>query len=160
MDREEVLKAYEIYDRGLVDELHEYIKPFLDNDDPYALYFYSTFSLAEWDESLEEMDKRRVELLIRAAKGDVPEAMYQLSALYFVGDTVDMDVDTGKRYLNNALDLNYKYAKWSVGINTYYGSNGYEQDIEKAIELISEAEKDDVEGASEMLVKILKEKED
>ena len=38
MNKEEVNKAKEFYDNGLVDELYELIKPFLDEDDPYADY--------------------------------------------------------------------------------------------------------------------------
>ena len=152
MDQEAIDRAKKIYDEGDMEELHEFIKPFLEKNDPYAFYFYSRSSLK--NESNEEYDKRYVDSLIKAAKGNVPEAMYQLSALYFTGDTVELDVHKGKDYLDRAMELNYGFAKLSVGVNLYYGSNGYPKNIEKAVEIVTEAVQDNVEDASEVLEKI------
>jgi hypothetical protein len=66
-----------------------------------------------------------------------------------------MNLETGKRYLNSAADLNFGPAKLSVGINLYYGSNGYSKDVEKAVKIISDAVNDNVEGAFEVLEKIM-----
>ncbi len=154
MDQEKIDKANKIYDEGPMAELHKFIKPFLEKNDPYAFYFYSRFSLA--NESNEEYDKRYVDSLTKAAKGNVPEAMYQLSALYFNGDTVELDIEKGKYYLNKAMELNFGFARLSVGINFYYGSNGYPKNIDKAVEIVSEASKDNIEGASEALEKMKK----
>jgi TPR repeat protein len=154
MNQYDISKANELYEKGLVSELNEFLKPFLDNDDPYALYFCSRFSLVEWDETDEEFDQRSLVFLTKAAKADVVEAMYQLSSLYFTGDTVVKDVAKGKRYLDRALELNFGPAKMSVGLNLYYGSNSYPKDIEKAISLISDAKNDNVEGAESVLNRI------
>jgi len=81
MDQQSIDKANKLYDEGLISELHEFIKPYLEINDPYALYLSSSYSLAEWNESAEEHDKRRVDLLSKAAEANIPGAMYQLSAL-------------------------------------------------------------------------------
>lgn len=154
MDQDAIDKAKKLYDRGSMSRLYNFIRPYLEADDPYALYLSSSFSLPKWKESVNEMDKRRVDSLTKAAEGNVAEAMHQLAALYFVGDGVELDLEKGKRYLDSAMRLNYGIAKFSVGINTYYGSNGYSKDIEKAFELVSEAIQDDVEGAPEALEKL------
>ena len=154
MDQDAIDKANKLYDRGSMPRLYNFIKPFLEADDPYALYLSSRFSLSKWKESDEEYDKRYVDSLTKAAEGNVAEAMHQLAALYFVGDGVELDVEKGKSYLDSAMRLNYGIAKFSVGINTYYGSNGYSKDIEKAFELVSEAVQDNVEDAPEVLEKL------
>ncbi len=154
MNQIEVEKANKLYDSGKISELYNFIEPFLKKDDPYALYFSARFSLSEEPESAEEFDQRYIKLLIKAAEGNVPEAMYRLSGLYFVGDIVELNVATGKKYLDKALELNLDVAKLTAGISLYYGSNGYSKNINRAIELITEAEKCNVEGASEFLEKV------
>ncbi len=154
MDQEAIDKANKIYEEGSMDELYEFIKPFLEKNDSYAHYFYSRFSLADWNESDDEYDERYVDSLTKAADGNVPEAMYRLATLYFVGDMVELNEEKGKSLLERAVDLNYAPAKLTEGLNLFYGSNGYRKNIEKAVELVSEASRGDVEGASEALVKI------
>ena len=151
MDESSIKKANEIFEKGDMQCLYNHIKPFLEKNDPYAYYFSSRFSLAEWNESEEDYDKRYIEALLKAAEGGVVEAMYRLSSLFLVGDPVEMDVDRGKRYLDRAFELGYGPAKLSLAVNLYYGSNGYAKDIERSIELVSEAEKEGVEGASQAL---------
>ena len=154
MNIEEVNKANRLYDKGSIEELYEFIKPFLEKDDPYALYLSAGFSLDEWNESDEEYDKRYVDSHTKAADAGVPESMYRLSVLYYAGDMVERDLEKGRMYLNKALELNYGFAKITVGLNLYHGSNGYPKNIEKAIELLSEAVSENVEDAVEILAKI------
>ncbi|WP_086929640.1 sel1 repeat family protein [Agarilytica rhodophyticola] len=154
MNKEEIVIADKIYEEGSMSDLYEFIKPFLEKDDPHAFHYYSCFSLSEWNETDIEFDKRCVESLLKAAEGNVPEAMYRLSTLYFSGDSVELNAEIGKKYLDHALEMNLGLAKLSVGVNTYYGSNGYVKDLDKAIEFVSEAVKDNVDGASETLEKI------
>jgi TPR repeat protein len=154
MNQEAIDKANKFYDEGSISELYEFIKPFLENDDPYALYFSSRFSLGGWNETDDQFDKRSVEALTKAAEADVVEALYRLSALYFAGDIVKININAGKRCLDRAADLNFWPAKLSVGINLYYGSNGYPKNLVKAVDFVSEATRHNVEGASEILEKI------
>jgi TPR repeat protein len=154
MNQEAIGKANNIYDEGSMSELYEFIQPFLNKDDPYALYLYSLFSLEGWNESDEEYDKRYVDSLTKAAEGNVAEAMYRLSSLYFTGDSVDLNIDIGKSYLDRAMELNFGLAKLSVGINLYHGSNGYPKNIDKSVELVTDSFNDGVEGAEEVLKKI------
>lgn len=154
MNKEEISKANKLYDEGVTDELYEFIAPFLKEEDPHAFYFYSRFSLPEWNESGEEHDRRYVELLTKAAEGGVAEAMYRLSSLYFTGEIVTFSTETGRRYLDRARELNFGEAKLSVGINLFYGSNGYPKNVEKAFIIVAEAARDNVDGASEVLEKM------
>lgn len=151
MDKKSRSKADEIYNNASMSELYGFIKPFLDNNDPYAFYYYSKFSLSEWDESDENYDKRYVTSLTKAADGGVADAMYILSALYFTGDSVEQSRETGRKYLDEAVSLNLGKAKLTMGINMFYGSNGYEINIEKSAELISDAVKMNVDNASSVL---------
>lgn len=154
MNQDEISKATKLYDGGLIEKLYEFIKPFIEKNDPYALYFYSRFSLSEWEESDEDFDQRSFSLLSKAAEAGVVEAMYQLSSLYFTGDTVSMNQQVGQGYLDRAAELNYGPAKLTLGINLYYGSNGYSKDIERARALISEAKKENVEGADSVMERL------
>ncbi len=154
MDKKAIEMADKIYREGSMNKLYEYIKPYLDIGDPYAHYYYSKFSLAEWNESDDDINKRYVDSLVKAAEGNVAGAMYRLSSLYFIGDMVELNVEAGKRYLDRAIGLNFGPAKLSVGINLYYGSNGYPNDIGRAFEMISEAVEDNVEDASEVLQRL------
>jgi len=156
MNQEEVSKANKLYDEGSMSKLYDFIKPFLDKDDPYAFSFYSRFSLSEWNESDEENDARYVDCLAKAAEGNVPEAMYRLSTLYSVGDIVQLNIEKGKHYMESALKLGYSPAKLTLGLYLFYGANGYQKDLGRAAELINQAEDDNVEGADEAL-KLLEE---
>jgi TPR repeat protein len=157
MNQDEIIKANRIHDYGSASELYDYIKPFLEKDDPYAFYFYSRFSLREWNESDEEFDKRSLDFLTRAAEDNVVEAMHQVSIFYLLGDTIEMDIERGKWFLDGAVDLGFGPAKLSAGLYFYYGANGYTKDVDKALTLISEAKKGGVDGADEELHKIMDE---
>ncbi|WP_018016107.1 sel1 repeat family protein [Teredinibacter turnerae] len=156
MDKETISKANKLHEANLVPELYEFIKPFLEDGDPDAYYFYSQFSLPDWGETDDEYDRRYVDSLIKAAKGNVVEAMYRLSSMYLVGDVVDMDIERGKMYLDQALARNFGPAKLTVGLNLYYGSNGYQKDFDRSFNLVTEAAQENVEGASEALLMIKK----
>lgn len=148
MNEDQVCKANNLFDSGLTSELYEFIKPFLKVNDPIAMYFYSCVSLSEWNESDEDFDRRNIELLEKSASAGFAPAMYRLSALYFTGDKGKIDVVAGKRLLDEAFEMGYGPAKLTIGINTYYGVNGYSKSIEKALALISNAKEDGVEGAN------------
>ena len=157
MDSQEINHANELFDRGLVKQLFEYISPFLETEDPYALYFYSRFSLEEWGESSEEFDKRSLELLMKAAAGRVPEALYRVALAYFVGDGVELDLKKGKELLDQAVELNCGLAKLSLAANHLYGANGYRRNTEIALHLAGDAESENVPGAAELIAVIKKE---
>ena len=145
------IKANELENAGDMSALYEFIRPYLKKNDPFALYLYSRFSLSEWKESVDEFDIRALECLQKAAEGGVAEAMYRLSSSYFTGETVLEDQVLGKRYLDAALAKNFGLAKYSVSLRHFYGVDGYEKNKSKALDLMSEATKENIEGASEML---------
>ena len=151
MNEDEIRKANELFEGGLISDLHYFIRVFLEKNDPYALYFYSRYSLAEWNESDEEFNLRNLDSLTKAANGGVAAAMYRLSSLYYTGENVEVDRCKGMAYLDKALALGYGFAKLTVGINLYYGVNGYPMNVKKALDLLMDAKNDNVEGAASML---------
>lgn len=155
MNLDEINKANKLYNDDSLEELYGFIRLMIGAGDPHAMYFYSKFSLEEWGESDKEYDERYFSCLRKAAEGGVAGAMYRLSTLYSVGDIVELDNEKANRYLESALKLGYGPAKLTLGINLFYGSNGYRKDLDRAAMLIAEAENDNVEGASEFLREML-----
>lgn len=154
MNESEIIKAHEMSEDGPVRELHEYLKPFLDIDDPYAIYLSSTYSLKEWNETVEEMDERSVDCLLKASEAGVAPAMYRLSSAYFTGEVLDVDLRLYKYYLDKAFELGFGPAKLTVGVNHYYGLNGYPEENDKGQKLVREAASEKVEHAAYYLEKI------
>ncbi len=149
------IRAKELEDSSEIDAVYEFIKPYLEEGDPYAFYIYASFSLPEWNESGEEFDLRYVKCLHLAAEGGVVEAEYQLSVLYLVGDIVSENQGVGKAYLDAALNKNYSLAKYSVSLRHFYGVDGYEKSKTKALLLMAEAVSENVEDAAEQLEMML-----
>lgn len=156
LNKDEINTAYGFFENRRMRELHNYLEPFLKLNDPYALYFTSHYSLPEWNESGEEFDQRTSNLRIEAAEAGIAPAMYQLAGDYFNGDVVQKNVQKGRAYMERAIALGHGPSKFSAGMYFYYGAHGYPEDVEKAIELVSEAVKDKVEGAAEALEQIKK----
>lgn len=151
MNKEEIKIAKSLYDSGAVNELYALIKPQIEKEDPYALYFYSTFSFPEWNESEQEFDKRNVDCLTKAADGGVVEAMYRLSSYYLLGDMVEKDESRGEKYLSDAVEQGYGPAKLSYGLYLFYGAYGISENREQGSLLIQQAAEQNVEGAEEAL---------
>lgn len=145
----EIVKAHQLLEDGQVGILDEFLAPFMKESDPYAKYFKSRYSLSSWSESSDEFEKRRVGLLVEAANSRVPEALYQLSALYFTGDGVPLDCEYGKKLLEMAAEQNYGLALYSIGINSFYGANGFKKDVDLAKNMMLLAKEMNVEGAEE-----------
>lgn len=143
----EISKAQELSDCGLTREMHDFIKPFLDDNDPYAIYLSGSYSLSEWNETAEEFDRRNIECLLRASNQGVAPAMYRLSSAYYTGEYLNVDMDLYKHYLSKAFELGFGPAKLSVATNYFYGVNGYPEDKSKGLSLIQEAVNENVEGA-------------
>ncbi|RYZ81705.1 MAG: hypothetical protein EOO68_35500, partial [Moraxellaceae bacterium] len=56
-------KADQLFENGDVEELYQLIEPFINADDPYALFLYSSFSLERLNEGDDDFEKRSIELL-------------------------------------------------------------------------------------------------
>jgi tetratricopeptide (TPR) repeat protein len=110
MNSLEIAKAKDLHAQGKAEELYHFIKKYLDKNDPYAIYFYSTISLADWNESYDQQESRRIKLLIESADGDVPEAAYQLACCYLAGDGVEMSWDRAVEYIKKAMEKQYEPA--------------------------------------------------
>lgn len=154
MNQHDVNAAEELFQAGSADKLYELLLPFLKEEDPLALYYYSKFSLSEWKESREDYDRRSIECLKKAVEGGVPEAMYRMALYYFVGDGVEKNPCKGRQLLDSAAEAGLGVAIYSSGINYFYGSNGYPEDRDRSFQFLEKAIALGVEGAREDLLKL------
>lgn len=111
MNKKEIELVQSCHENGDAEGIFNLIKKYLDQDEPNALYYYSTISLPEWNESEVEMDERRVSLLKRAASGGVPVAMYQLACVYLYGEGVQRDREKGVHFARLSAESGYKYGQ-------------------------------------------------
>lgn len=131
-------------------EAYELLRPLLEKSVPEALFLYATFSLAE-TESETEFDRRSFDLLTRAADLGYAPALFAVGVCYEVGDLVEPDPSLAATYLRSAAEQGYPKAKFSHGLNVYYGSNGTPRDEESGLALIRAAAKAGVEDAEDFL---------
>lgn len=111
MNKSQISLAKKLHSQGNAEELYEHIKLDINREDPYAMYFYSTISLVEWDETAEEFDKRRLRCLKKAVDGEVADAAYQLASIYLYGEGVIQDREQGKYYAKLANKFGHPHAK-------------------------------------------------
>jgi TPR repeat protein len=136
--------------KGECEAAYKLIEPLLAEDNPGALFIYSHFSFAG-SETEEEFDKRRIEMLKRAADQGYGPAIYTLGTCYEIGDLVEADPIYAAELLRIAAEMGYSKAKFRHGLNLYYGSNGMPKNESKGLELIHAAANAGVEEASEYL---------
>lgn len=145
-------EALKLFNGGELDELYLLIKPYLLKGDADALYFYSCFSLEDWNESNMEFDARRIKLLKQAAQKKSPEALYNLAMAYRIGENVEKDMIKSISFLKKSVELGCSSAKLTYGLDLCYGINGIlDKNSDLGIRYIKEAKEDEVEGAAEAL---------
>lgn len=114
MTPDDELLAEKLLEEGNASELYELIAPYLEHRDPVALYYWSCISLADWGESDEDFDRRRVELLEEAADKGVARALYRLACCYMFGEAVEQNEPKARDLAQRALEGGYEPAKHLV----------------------------------------------
>jgi TPR repeat protein len=129
---------------------YKLIEPLLAEGNPAALFLYSHFSFSEL-ETEEEFDKRRIEMLRRAAGLGYAPALHALGVCYDTGDLVEGDPSYAATLLKAAAEKGHPKAKFLHGLNLFYASNGMHKDEELGLQLIRDAAQEGVEEAQEYL---------
>lgn len=148
--------AEELLESGEVEALYTLLAPYLENDDPYAQFLYSSFSLESSGETEEEFEARSMELLMSASEGGIAEASYRLGVIYLYGDFVDTNSKSSSEYFERAIAQGHSHSKFTHGFNLYYGSGDVTQDKIRGLRLLEEAANEGIALATEELKIILK----
>lgn len=151
MENEIKQKAEALLDTGEVEALYELLSPYLEQNDAYAQFLYSSFSLESNGETDEEFEARSMKLLESASEGGVAEASYRLGVIYLYGDFVDTNSKSSSDYFERAIAQGHSHSKFTYGFNLYYGSGDVKQDKNRGLTLLEEAAREGVELAREEL---------
>jgi TPR repeat protein len=144
-------QAEELLENGEVEALYELLSPYLERNDPYAQFLYSSFSLESTGETEEEFEVRSMKLLETASEGGVAEASYRLGVIYLYGDFVDSASKSSSSYFERAITQGHSHSKFTYGFNLYYGFGDVKQDKTRGVILLEEAAKEGVASAVEEL---------
>lgn len=151
MQNEIKQQAEELLENGEVEALYELLSPYLEQNDPYAQFLYSSFSLESTGETDEEFEARSMKLLEAASEGGVAEASYRLGVMYLYGDFVAGSSKSSSDYFERAIAQGHSHSKFTYGFNLYYGSGDVKQDKTRGLKLLEEAAQEGVELAREEL---------
>lgn len=151
MENQIKVSAEKLLEDGELDALYELLSPYLEKDDPYAQFLYSSFSLESTNETEEEFEERSMKLLIKASEGGVAEASYRLGVIYLYGDFVDTNSTSSSEYFERAIKQGHAHSKFTYGFSLYYGSSGVIQDKARGLTLLEDAAKDGISLAVEEL---------
>ena len=151
MENEVKQQAEELLENGEVEALYELLKPYLEQNDAYAQFLYSSFSLESSGETDEQFEARSMKLLESASEGGVAEASYRLAVIYLYGDFVDTNSKSSSEYFERAISQGHSHSKFTYGFNLYYGLGDVKQDKARGLVLLEEAAQEGVELAREEL---------
>ncbi len=132
-------KAGKMLDNGKLDELQELLIPHVAENDPFALYLSSRFSLATSNESDQEFALRSIGQLQKASEGGVAEASYQIGVNYLYGDDVVQDYGLASKYFERAILQGHSYTKFTYGFSLFYGTEQKTKDEKRGLALMREA---------------------
>ncbi len=144
-------QAEELLENGEVEALYELLSPYLEKNDPYAQFLYSSFSLESTGETEEEFEVRSMKLLETASEGGIAEASYRLGVIYLYGDFADNVSKSSSDYFERAITQGHSHSKFTYGFNLYYGFGDVKQDKTRGVMLLEEAAKEGVASAVEEL---------
>ena len=151
MENEVKQQAEELLENGEVEALYELLTPYLEQNDAYAQFLYSSFSLESSGETDEQFEARSMKLLESASEGGVAEASYRLGVIYLYGDFVDTNSKSSSEYFERAISQGHSHSKFTYGFNLYYGLGDVKQDKARGLVLLEEAAQEGVELAREEL---------
>jgi TPR repeat protein len=144
-------KAEALLENGEVEALYEMLLPYLEQNDPYAQFLYSSFSLESTGETDEQFEARSMKLLESASEGGVAEASYRLAVIYLYGDFVENSSKSSSEYFERAIAQGHSHSKFTYGFNLYYGSGDVKQDKTRGLKLLEEAAQEGVALARDEL---------
>lgn len=144
-------KAEALLDEGEVEALYELLAPYLEQNDAYAQFLYSSFSLESTGETEEEFEARSMRLLEQASEGGVAEASYRLGVIGLYGDFADANAKSSSEYFERAIAQGHSHSKFTYGFNLYYGVSDIQQDKTRGLQLMEEAAQEGVALASDEL---------
>ncbi len=151
MQNEIKQQAEDLLENGEVEALYELLTPYLAQNDAYAQFLYSSFSLESTGETDEEFEARSMKLLEDASEGGVAEASYRLGVMYLYGDAVNDRTKSSSDYFERAIAQGHSHSKFTYGFNLYYGSGDAKQDKARGLTLLEEAAREGVDLAREEL---------
>jgi TPR repeat protein len=144
-------KADQLFESGEVEELYQLIEPFIEANDPYALFLYSSFSLERLNESDDEFERRSVELLKTASEGGLADASYRVGVLYLYGDLATEKDQQSSFYFERAISQGHSHSKFTYGFSLYYGTDQTKQNKPRGLQLLKEAAEEGIKLAEEEL---------
>lgn len=144
-------KATQMHDRGELSELQQLLSPYIDKDDPYALYLNATFSTADSKESEQECAKRYIRQMKKTSEGGIAQASYQMGVNHLYGDDVAQDYKKASMYFERAILQGHSYTKYTYGFSLFYGADQNPKDEKKGLSLIQEAANEGIEQAKNEL---------
>lgn len=144
MENEIKQKAEALLEEGEVEALYELLAPYLEQNDAYAQFLYSSFSLEATGETEEEFEARSMQLLERASEGGVAEASYRLGVIGLYGDFADANAKSSSEYFERAIAQGHSHSKFTYGFNLYYGVSDLKQDKARGLTLMEEAAQEGV----------------
>lgn len=155
MQNEIKQKAEALLENGEVEVLYELLSPYLQQNDAYAQFLYSSFSLESSCETDDEFEARSMRLLESASEGGVAEASYRLGVMYLYGNFVNDSSKSSNDYFERAIAQGHSHSKFTYGFNLFYGLGDVKQDKRRGLTLLEEAAREGVELAREELKIIL-----
>jgi len=141
-------------DGGAYSKAYKILAPLVDRKIPEALFLYSTFSISDI-ETDDEFERRSFRLLTESADLGYAPAIYALGVCYDAGDLIEKNPLIAAKLFKKAAELGHCEAKLNYGLDLFYGSNGIPRDKEMGIEFVRQAVDGNVDGAREMLDKLM-----
>lgn len=151
MENEIKQQAEALLENGEVEALYELLSSYLAQNDAYAQFLYSSFSLESTGETDEEFEARSMRLLESASEGGVAEASYRLGVIYLYGDFIETNSKSSSDYFERAIAQGHAHSKFTYGFNLYYGLGDVKQDKARGLTLLEQAAQEGVELAREEL---------
>lgn len=139
-------------DKGFLEKALGLLKPLIDKQNPAALFYASSFSLAS-EESIKEFEDRRIKQLKLSASYGYPPAIHELAVHYDSGELVSRNKEQAAQLFKQAAEKGHPHAQWIYGLDLLYGSNGIEKDENLGIAYIKRSAHSKFEGALESISK-------
>jgi TPR repeat protein len=101
MNKSEIQLAEKLFDSVENEELTKYLEPFVEQKNPIAINFISSFS--QPGESPSEFNKRYIKQKIEASDLGCADASYRMGVNHLYGDDVERDLNKASLYFERAI---------------------------------------------------------